>query len=321
MNKISISILLKELEQALNRKDGYIAGAKGQNPRTGYLDLSCTKIKKEWQENGKFYTQYNKGYSKQQQSKALYWRSNATRVWDLFGLIDGIYELHSGISISNHHNNVYEEWCSTKSMNMDKMPLESGVVVFRHNPQLNQIVRVGILWKIINNHWHVIEAKGTLYGVVSSSFNKDQWNCWGYADNYFDYSPIVSEPKYETGAANAQKLLNMADEPCPINNLWDAQTIAAINHFQRKNGLMETSSLDSITKNVLQTYIAKNKKIVQVFNYTYLYKEPHIGAKAIIKVAPGDRLDYAKICQGKWIKVFYNNEFVWINSKYAQICQ
>lgn len=78
--KVLISDFVKELVAALNRKDGYIMGSRGQNPRTGYLDLSVpeSQCKSSWKTNGYYYTQY----SGSQRTKALGWRANATRVWD-----------------------------------------------------------------------------------------------------------------------------------------------------------------------------------------------------------------------------------------------
>ena len=43
---------VNELAAALNRGDGYIMGSYGQNPRTGYLDLSRTDVKSSWKETG-----------------------------------------------------------------------------------------------------------------------------------------------------------------------------------------------------------------------------------------------------------------------------
>ena len=47
MERVAISTFVAELAAALNRHDGYIMGAYGQNPRTGYLDLSITKCKSQ----------------------------------------------------------------------------------------------------------------------------------------------------------------------------------------------------------------------------------------------------------------------------------
>ena len=78
---------------------------------------------------------------------------------------------------------------------------------------------------------------------------------------------------------------------------------------------------DNITKDVLRTFVHDNKQIVEVNHMTYLYEEPHVGAKAIIKVKPGDKLDYGKCIHNKWLRVFYEDKVYWINSQYATICK
>ena len=75
IKKMPIGKFVSELEAALNRKDGYIMGSKGQNP-------------KKWAANSWWYTQY----SGDQKKKALYWREHAERVWDCNGMAEGIYE-------------------------------------------------------------------------------------------------------------------------------------------------------------------------------------------------------------------------------------
>ena len=81
-------LFVRELEAALTRGDGYIMSSYGQNPRTGYLDLSKTDVKSAWKENGWYYTQY----SGSQRTQALKWRKKCTRVWDCAGMAEGIYD-------------------------------------------------------------------------------------------------------------------------------------------------------------------------------------------------------------------------------------
>ena len=84
IKRMPIGKFVAELEAALNRKDGYIMGAKGQNP-------------KKWAANSWWYTQYDDSAS--QKKKALYWRENAQRVWDCNGLAEGIYEEAYGVNV------------------------------------------------------------------------------------------------------------------------------------------------------------------------------------------------------------------------------
>ena len=60
VQKMLINIFVHELAEALKRGDGYIMGAYGQNPRTGYLDLSVpeSKCKAAWKPTGYYFKQY-----------------------------------------------------------------------------------------------------------------------------------------------------------------------------------------------------------------------------------------------------------------------
>ena len=83
IKRMPIGQFVTELEAALNRKDGYIMGSRGQNP-------------KKWSKDSWWFTQY----SGSQKVKALYWREHAARVWDCNGLAEGIYEDFSGVNIN-----------------------------------------------------------------------------------------------------------------------------------------------------------------------------------------------------------------------------
>ena len=75
---VPIAIFVDEIYAAYKRGDGYIMGSRGQNPRTGSLDLTVTTVNSSWKENGWFFTQY----SGTQRTQALKWRKQCTRVWD-----------------------------------------------------------------------------------------------------------------------------------------------------------------------------------------------------------------------------------------------
>ncbi|MEG1516353.1 MAG: hypothetical protein RSD95_15810, partial [Clostridia bacterium] len=69
MSKLSASLFAKFLLERASAGDGYIMGARGQNPR-------------EWGKGSWWFTQYRDS----QRQKALYWRENAEYVWDCQGL-------------------------------------------------------------------------------------------------------------------------------------------------------------------------------------------------------------------------------------------
>ncbi len=108
--RMPTKLFVKELEAALTRGDGYIMSSYGQNPRTGYLDLSKADVKSAWKENGWYYTQY----SGSQRTQALKWRKRCTRVWDCAGMAEGIYETYTGVCVNTRARHIYANWCSVK---------------------------------------------------------------------------------------------------------------------------------------------------------------------------------------------------------------
>ena len=194
MERLSIiDVLLPELRAAIERKDGYIMGARGQNPRTGYLDLSETKCKSAWEVSGWYYTQYLEApYTPEQYQQALYWREHATRVWDCNGLAEGIYELHTGVNIDSKARFNYSEWCNPRGANMSELPRVAGVAVFMHSAKKGYITHVGYLLEPVvagkpEGDWWVCEARGVMYGVVKTKLSQRGWNRWGVMSRYYDY--------------------------------------------------------------------------------------------------------------------------------------
>lgn len=194
-----LNVFVPELRAALERKDGYIMGARGQNPRTGYLDLSITKCKSSWEPNGWYYEQYLESpYTKTQYNQALYWRNNATRVWDCNGLAEGIYEMYTGINIDSKARFNYSEWCNPRGSNMSDMPKVPGMAVFIHSSSKGYITHVGYLYEPINTDkpdgdWWVIEARGVMYGVVKTKLSERNWNRWGAMTKYYDYGDLLEK--------------------------------------------------------------------------------------------------------------------------------
>lgn len=179
--KMPINLFVNELEAALNRKDGYIMGSRGQNPRTGNLDLNATTVKSSWKTTGWYYTQY----SGSQKTKALYWREHATRVWDCNGMAEGIYELYTGTNIDSKARYNYSSWCSPKGSGL--IPTEyrvPGAAVFWKG-SYSYIHHVGYLYKPVvegkpEGDWYIIEARGVNYGVVKTKLNSRKPDYWGW---------------------------------------------------------------------------------------------------------------------------------------------
>lgn len=188
---VKIETFVKELKAALDRKDGYIMSSYGQNPKTGYLDLSITTEKSAWKPTGWYYTQY----SGSQKEKALYWRDHATRVWDCNGLAEGIYEILTGKNINQRARNNYNTWCDPKGVGTipgdKRVP---GAAVFWGN-SASTISHVAYLYKPVKESnpqgdWYLIEARGVAYGVVMTKLSTRKPKFWGWMTKYFDYSGV-----------------------------------------------------------------------------------------------------------------------------------
>lgn len=338
IQRVPISIFVSELEAALKRKDGYIMGAYGQNPKTGSLDLSVTKESNSWKTSGWYYTQYNTGYSAAQKKKALYWRENATRVWDCNGLAEGIYQLYTGKNINSKARYNYSDWCDPKGSDMSKIPKEPGVAVFKYSTSAGYITHVGYLWKPIkaNNpdgDWYVIEAKGVLYGVVRTTFNSGGWNRWGKMTKYYDYNDTITEPikteptdllHLQSGMSGAivkelQQLLVAQGFKLPkygIDGEFGNETKAAVEAFQTAQGLIPSGIVDDITKNLLLT----QKKQVKIVNGNcYIRVGPTTAYKSIGVAHKGDIYLYGGITKNKWLSIYYKNSIAYVSNKYSQL--
>ena len=202
MSKMPIGMFVAELAAALNRKDGYIMGSKGQNPRTGQMDLSSTAVKSSWKENGCYYTQY----SGSKRTQALKWRKNCTRVWDCNGMAEGIYELWCGTNIDSKARYNYAQWCDPKGSGLIPAKYRvPGAAVFWSNSNSGSIHHVAYLWKPVaegnpEGDWYLIEAQGVMKGVVKSKLNSRKPNFWGLMTKYYDYgnTAITPLPTVET---------------------------------------------------------------------------------------------------------------------------
>ncbi len=176
ISRMAASAFVKELEAALKRKDGYIMGSKGQDP-------------KKWAVSSWWFTQY----SGRQREKALYWREHASRVWDCAGMAEGLYKDFSGKDVNTKARYIYANWCSVKGTGM--IPKEyrvPGAAVFWGNTA-GDIHHIAYLYKPVkesepNGDFWLIEARGVLYGVVKTKLSERRPNYWGWMDKYFDYS-------------------------------------------------------------------------------------------------------------------------------------
>ena len=171
------------LTERWQKKDGYIMGAVGENPKIW--------TKASWR-----IAQYadTKKYTEKQYEKALYWWKNAERVWDCQGLADGYVTEHAGAGQVNvKARNNYADWCGTKGKGL--IPAEyriAGAAVF-WGDSAGEIHHVGYLVKPVEDgkadgDWYLIEARGVMYGVVRTRLYERKPNFWGWMTKYFDYA-------------------------------------------------------------------------------------------------------------------------------------
>lgn len=180
IKRMPIGLFMAELQATVDRKDGYIMGAKGQDPKK----LSS------W-----YFNQYadRDNYSAKQEAKALYWKENAQFVWDCNGLSEGIYEKWSGVNINTKARYAYADWCGVKGKGM--IPVERrvpGASVY-WGEKASNIHHVAYLDKPVvegkpEGDWYIIEARGVLYGCVRTTLYDRKPNFWGLMDKYFDYN-------------------------------------------------------------------------------------------------------------------------------------
>ena len=247
IRKMPIGQFVEELEAALKRRDGYIMGAKGQNP-------------KKWAENSWWFTQY----SGSQKTKALYWRAHAQRVWDCNGLAEGIYEDFSGVNINTYARTNYASWCGSKGTGtIPASRRVPGAAVF-WGASAGSIHHVAYLDRPVaankpDGDWYLIEARGVMYGVVQTKLSSRKPDFWGIMDKYFDYSGAdVSAPAAAPGDRTLKSGASGADVAALQKDLlslgyklpkygadgdYGAETAAAVKAFQKASGL----TVDGVT--------------------------------------------------------------------------
>lgn len=347
--KVPIKTFVAELKAALARKDGYIMGSRGENPRTGYLDLTVTKVRSSWKETGYYYTQY----SGEQKKAALKWRKNCTRVWDCNGMAEGIYEIYTGVNINSKARHNYAEWCDPKGKG--QIPVEMrvpGAAIFFGTPA-SDIHHVAYLVEPVKNghpegDWIVIEAKGVKYGVVQSKLSDRKPDYWGLMTKYYDYSdsegdiPIPAPVEIHLGD---RQLMN----GCEGNDVkelqsylirlgydcgrWGADgdfgdaTEAAVRKFQKNvghkvTGIFTAEDVETMLKMISgeEAPVEDPKQVVIKGGQCYIRSEPNYTCKKL-GVARRDSVhEYAgETTEDGWLKIKYKDGTAWVSGKYGKL--
>ena len=255
--RVATGLFVSDLAAALARGDGYIMGAYGQNPRTGYLDLSVTDVKSAWKPSGWYYAQYadRAKYTAAQQAQALKWRETCQRVWDCNGLAEGIYQLRTGENINTKARYNYAQWCDPRGEGLipaaRRVP---GAAVF-WGKTAGSIEHVAYLYEPVEpdnpaGDWYLIEARGVMAGVVKTRLSQRRPNYWGIMTKYFDYDEADDAPTHvlqrgDKGTAvkamqAALIALGYDMGEWGADGDFGAATEAAVKIFQRDHGLPQT---------------------------------------------------------------------------------
>ena len=334
IKKMPIAAFVSELEAALKRKDGYIMGATGQNP-------------KNWKTTSWWFTQYTNA---SQKAKALYWRENAKRVWDCNGMSEGIYKDYSGVDINTRARYNYQQWCDPKGKGT--IPAQyrvPGAAVF-WGDSASDIHHVAYLYKPVkasdpSGDWYIIEARGVMYGVVKTKLLSRKPNFWGLMTKYFDYSGQATIAKVDLHLGD--RILRNGDEGNDVQEMqtnlirlgyscgkWGADgdfgdaTEMAVKEFQRDkklevDGEFGPKSLAAMEKalNNLETVVRNPKFVAIVGGNCYARSGPSKETGEIVGVATeGSKLTYqGEQSDDGWLRVLFDGEDAWVSGKYGKL--
>lgn len=349
--RIPSSELVKEIVAAKDRKDGYVMGSKGQNPRTGYLDLNETKVKSSWKTTGWYYTQYDN--NTKQKKQALYWRDHATRVWDCNGMAEGVYELLTGINIDSKARYNYAQWCYTKGSGMIPVKYRvPGAAVFWSDSGASSIHHVAYLRKPVDSFkpdgdWYIIEARGVMYGVVCTKLLSRKPNFWGLMEKYYDYTgTVVVIPEPEKPKLGSRILRNGCEgddvKELQTNLIrlgydcgkWGADgdfgdaTEMALRAFQRDHDLAVDGEFGPKSFNAMERALAEFEKPIEVQpkfvkiegGNCYVRMEPNTSGDIRGVAHAGDKLPYeGETSENGWLKVTYKEKSGWVSGKYGKV--
>lgn len=347
---------VKELYAAYKRGDGYIMGSRGENPRTGYLDLSIpeSQCRSSWKESGYYF----KGqYSGSQLKQALEWRKKCTRVWDCNGMSEGIYEIFSGVNINTRARHAYANWCSIKGRGIIPAKYRiPGAAVYFSNNGASSIHHVAYLYKPVKStdpsgDWYLIEASGVLKGVVKSKLLSRKPNFWGLMDKYYDYGDITSsiteEEVVEVKQLLGSRTLKNGSEGEDVKEMqsglirlgydlgkWGADgdfgdcTEEAVRAFQVDHKIKETGKFDSATFKVFEPLISALNGTVDSPKYVVIEggkcnirKTPGLEGKQLGVAHEGDKYDFGGSIDEEtgWLSIKYKDSIAWVSCKYGRL--
>ncbi len=264
------------LTQRAAAKDGYILCTTGQDP----------KSLNKW---------YYEQYDGKQLEKALYWQAHAQRVWDCQGLADGYVSEMTGEKVNVRARNNYSDWCAVKGEG--SIPPEhrrAGAAVFMHNG--DYISHVGFLVRPVQEtlpegDWFVVEARGVMYGVVTTRLHSRKWNRWGLMTRYFDYGldaqpevnrespPLLRKGMSGEAVAALQRDLISLGYSCGqygADGEFGSATRLAVKAFQQDYGLEADGIAGPQTHAMLERLMPENGEV-----------QPSPASKDVVRIARG----------------------------------
>ena len=330
IRRMPAALFARQLGEAYERRDGYIMGATGQDPR-------------DWPVNSHWFTQYTGA----QREKALYWREHAERVWDCNGLAEGLYRDYAGKSINSKARYNYAQWCDPKGAGVIPPKYRvAGAAVF-WGDSASDITHVAFLYKPVNadkprGDWYLIEARGVMSGVVETKLLSRKPDYWGLMTKYFEYAGIEAE-----GIHLGDRLLKNGSEGEDVRQLqedlirlgydcgrWGADgdigdgTELAVKAFQRDHGLDDDGVVGPRTIAALEKALSKldtpatKPRLVEIVGGNcYVRSAPSTDAKKLGVAHRGDRLSWlGEIDEAtRWLKVAYEGREGWVSGKYGRL--
>lgn len=336
--KMPIKQFVAELYAAYKRKDGYIMGATGQNP-------------KKWGVNSWWFAQY-KG-SSTQHKKALYWREHAERVWDCNGMSEGVYKDYSGVDINTKARYNYAQWCDPKGKGLIPAKYRvPGAAVF-WGDSASSIHHVAYLYKPVTDgktsgDWYIIEARGVMYGVVMTRLESRKPNFWGWMTKYFDYAGTASTPitsNIENAPATSNRVLKNGMEGADVKAMqtnlirlgydcgrWGADgdfgdaTEIALKKFQEEHGLTadgqygpkSAAAMDAAIASIEQHH--NDPRTVKICGGNcYVRSVPSKSGKVLGVAHDGDTIVYGGQTDDGWHLVEFKGQNGWVSGKYSKL--